>query len=377
MMLPGKLSRQVAVLQARPDVIGCCHDAEVFDSDSGKPYGRFTEVYNGRRGRARRRRGAVARPGLHDAAVDDDGALVRGRRPALRPRVSASPTTGCSTSNCSGAAESSASTTCWPATAATSATPPPRCRTRWRTRSWSWRLADARYPELHRLIRLRRVAADFRRGEPAAGGQVSAVRRSATSPLPPAAEASSARSGVGAAPRQGRGRPTPARRHRPPIEANAHLPHPIPRRRPPPTRSCRRSSMRPHGRVMASGQFILGPEVTAFEEEFAAYCETRHAIGVGSGLDALRLILARLRRRPGRRGDRPVEHVHRDLARGVAGRRHAGAGRAGPRDAQHHGRGRRGGDHAVARRRSCRCTCTASRPIWTRSRRSGATAASR
>ena len=43
--------------------------------------------------------------------------------------------------------------------------------------------------------------------------------------------------------------------------------------------------------VMASGQFILGPEVTAFEEEFAAYCETRHAIGVGSGLDALRLIL--------------------------------------------------------------------------------------
>jgi dTDP-4-amino-4,6-dideoxygalactose transaminase len=43
--------------------------------------------------------------------------------------------------------------------------------------------------------------------------------------------------------------------------------------------------------VMTSGQFILGPEVTAFEEEFAAYCDTRHAIGVGSGLDALRLIL--------------------------------------------------------------------------------------
>jgi dTDP-4-amino-4,6-dideoxygalactose transaminase len=43
--------------------------------------------------------------------------------------------------------------------------------------------------------------------------------------------------------------------------------------------------------VMTSGQFILGPEVSAFEKEFAAYCETRHAIGVGSGLDALRLIL--------------------------------------------------------------------------------------
>jgi glycosyltransferase involved in cell wall biosynthesis len=49
-MLPGKLSRQVAVLQARPDAVGCCHDAEVFDSASGKLYGRFTEVYNGRRG---------------------------------------------------------------------------------------------------------------------------------------------------------------------------------------------------------------------------------------------------------------------------------------------------------------------------------------
>jgi glycosyltransferase involved in cell wall biosynthesis len=50
LMLAGKLSRQVAVLESRPDVIGCCHDAEVFDSDSGRPYGRFTEVYNGRRG---------------------------------------------------------------------------------------------------------------------------------------------------------------------------------------------------------------------------------------------------------------------------------------------------------------------------------------
>jgi glycosyltransferase involved in cell wall biosynthesis len=49
-MLPGKLSRQVATLQAHPDAIGCCHDAEVFDSASGKAYGRFTEVYNGRRG---------------------------------------------------------------------------------------------------------------------------------------------------------------------------------------------------------------------------------------------------------------------------------------------------------------------------------------
>jgi dTDP-4-amino-4,6-dideoxygalactose transaminase len=51
--------------------------------------------------------------------------------------------------------------------------------------------------------------------------------------------------------------------------------------------------------VMASGQYILGPEVTAFEEEFAAYCGTRHAIGVGSGLDALRLILLAYELEPG------------------------------------------------------------------------------
>jgi glycosyltransferase involved in cell wall biosynthesis len=49
-MLPGKLGRQVAVLEARPDAVGCCHDADVFDSASGRSYGRFTEVYNGRRG---------------------------------------------------------------------------------------------------------------------------------------------------------------------------------------------------------------------------------------------------------------------------------------------------------------------------------------
>jgi glycosyltransferase involved in cell wall biosynthesis len=49
-MLPGKLSRQTSALRGRPDAIGCCHDAEVFDSASGRSYGRFTEVYNGRRG---------------------------------------------------------------------------------------------------------------------------------------------------------------------------------------------------------------------------------------------------------------------------------------------------------------------------------------
>jgi glycosyltransferase involved in cell wall biosynthesis len=48
-MLPGKLSRQVALMQRRPDAVVTVHDAEVFDSDSGTVLGRFGEMYNGRR----------------------------------------------------------------------------------------------------------------------------------------------------------------------------------------------------------------------------------------------------------------------------------------------------------------------------------------
>ncbi|OYZ76251.1 MULTISPECIES: DegT/DnrJ/EryC1/StrS family aminotransferase [unclassified Polaromonas] len=44
-------------------------------------------------------------------------------------------------------------------------------------------------------------------------------------------------------------------------------------------------------RVLASGWYILGPEVEAFEVEYAAYCEANHAIGVANGLDALYLAL--------------------------------------------------------------------------------------
>lgn len=43
-------------------------------------------------------------------------------------------------------------------------------------------------------------------------------------------------------------------------------------------------------RTLAGGWFILGSEVRAFEAEFAAYCGTRHCIGVANGLDALTLI---------------------------------------------------------------------------------------
>ncbi len=44
-------------------------------------------------------------------------------------------------------------------------------------------------------------------------------------------------------------------------------------------------------RVMQSGWYILGPEVEAFEEEFAAYCGAKYCVGVGNGLEALHLIL--------------------------------------------------------------------------------------
>lgn len=43
--------------------------------------------------------------------------------------------------------------------------------------------------------------------------------------------------------------------------------------------------------VFESSQFVLGKEVQAFEEEFAAYCGTRFAVGVNSGTSALHLAL--------------------------------------------------------------------------------------
>jgi len=44
-------------------------------------------------------------------------------------------------------------------------------------------------------------------------------------------------------------------------------------------------------RVMDSGWFIAGPELEAFESEFAHYCEVEHCVGVGNGLEAIHLLL--------------------------------------------------------------------------------------
>jgi len=52
-------------------------------------------------------------------------------------------------------------------------------------------------------------------------------------------------------------------------------------------------------RVLSSGWYILGPELEAFEAEYAAYCGARHCIGVASGLDALHLALRAMGVGPG------------------------------------------------------------------------------
>ena len=52
-------------------------------------------------------------------------------------------------------------------------------------------------------------------------------------------------------------------------------------------------------RVLDSGWYILGPEVEAFEAEWAAYCGAQHCVGLANGLDALILALRALDVGPG------------------------------------------------------------------------------
>ena len=59
-----------------------------------------------------------------------------------------------------------------------------------------------------------------------------------------------------------------------------------------------RAAMR---RVHASGRYILGSEVEAFESEFAEYLGVEHAIGVASGTDAIEIMLRALEIGPGQR----------------------------------------------------------------------------
>jgi dTDP-4-amino-4,6-dideoxygalactose transaminase len=51
--------------------------------------------------------------------------------------------------------------------------------------------------------------------------------------------------------------------------------------------------------VMQSGMFVLGPEVEAFEREFAAFLGVRHVIGVANGTDAITIALRAMGVMPG------------------------------------------------------------------------------
>jgi len=52
-------------------------------------------------------------------------------------------------------------------------------------------------------------------------------------------------------------------------------------------------------RVLESGWYVLGNEVAAFEQQWAAACGTSHAVGVGNGMDAIEIALRALDIGPG------------------------------------------------------------------------------
>lgn len=67
--------------------------------------------------------------------------------------------------------------------------------------------------------------------------------------------------------------------------------------------------------VLSSGWYILGQEVGSFEEEFADYCHSPHAIGVASGTDALLLALKAFDIGP---GDEVITVAHTAVATAAA-----------------------------------------------------------
>ena len=64
------------------------------------------------------------------------------------------------------------------------------------------------------------------------------------------------------------------------------------------------------GEVIEAGAFAGGPFVASFERDWAAYCDTRFASGVGNGTDALWLSLLALGVGPGDEVDHCPEHLH-------------------------------------------------------------------
>lgn len=67
--------------------------------------------------------------------------------------------------------------------------------------------------------------------------------------------------------------------------------------------------------TLRGGHFILGPEVEAFEKEFATFCGAAHGIGVANGLDALRVALMACNIGP---GDEVILPAHTFIASAYA-----------------------------------------------------------
>src|SRR3954468_22802744 len=74
-------------------------------------------------------------------------------------------------------------------------------------------------------------------------------------------------------------------------------------------------------RVLGASSYILGEEVSRFEEEFAAYCGAKHCIGVASGTAALTIAAHASGIRP---GDEVIVPAHTFIASAL-GLAHAGA----------------------------------------------------
>ena len=102
-------------------------------------------------------------------------------------------------------------------------------------------------------------------------------------------------------------------------------------------------------RPLASGWLTQGPEVAAFEREFAAFVGAPHACAVSNCTTALHLALRAAGRARRRRGDHRQPLVHRHRERDPLLRRGAGLRRRPPGHLQHRPVADRGGDLARGR----------------------------
>ena len=104
--------------------------------------------------------------------------------------------------------------------------------------------------------------------------------------------------------------------------------------------------------VLHSGKWFRGDgqTVNRFEQAYAKLTGAKHCVATANGTSALFASLARPRRRPGRRGDRPALHLRRHAQRRLAPIRPAGVRRHRPRDLPDRRPQDRGRDHRAHRR---------------------------